>query len=420
MKQINVELPEKLVELLFTPARYKVAYGGRGSAKSWGFARTLLLLGAQHKEKILCAREIQNSIKESVHALLTNQIELLGLSSFYTITNNSIIGKNGTEFIFAGLKHNIDSIKSVEGITKVWIEEAHLVSKSSWDKLIPTIRAEGSEIWITFNPELEDDETYKRFVLEAPANAKVVKLNWQDNPWFTSVLADEKDALKAKNYDEYLHVYEGHCKQALEGAVYAEEIRKAKEENRITSVPLVSSAPVSCYFDLGHSDATAIWFTQSIGHEFRYIDYYENQFKKIQYYIEEMQRRGYLYERIVLPHDAEYETLNADRTTAQIMRSAFPNASVIVLPRLGIIDGIDAARTIFNQCWFDEKRCSDGLHALKHYKYDKDPDTGKTSKNPLHDWSSHGADAFRYSAISITEKQEERQRSKRPSRSWMG
>lgn len=416
---INVELPEKLVELLFTPARYKVAYGGRGSAKSWGFARALLVVGRANKEKILCAREIQNSIKESVHALLRNQIELLGFSDFYTITNNSIVGKNGTEFIFAGLRHNIDSIKSVEGITKVWIEEAHLVSKTSWDKLIPTIRADNSEIWITFNPELEDDETYKRFVLEPPASAKILKMNWQDNPWFTQVLIDEKDALKAKNYDEYLHIYEGHCKQALEGAVYADELRKAREENRICSIPYISTQTVDVYFDLGHSDATAIWFAQSVGHEFRYIDYYENQFKKIQHYIEEMQARRYIFGRIILPHDAEYETLNAERTTAQIVRSSFPNATVIVLPRLGIVDGIDAARTIFNQCWFDERKCADGLHALRHYKYDKDPDTGKTSKTPLHDWSSHGADAFRYSAISITEKTQERKTRERRSLGYL-
>lgn len=414
---MQIELPEKLVSHLFEPARYKITYGGRGSGKTWGKGRALLAMGRAKKEKILCGREIQKSIKDSVHALLKAQIELLGMSDFYEVQNTSIIGRNGTEFIFAGLKHNVDSIKSMEGITKCWVSEAHNVSKSTWDKLIPTIRAEGSEIWIDFNPELEDDETYQRFVANAPTNAKVLKLNWQDNPWFTQVLIDEKDALKAKNYDEYLHIYEGHCKQALEGAVYADELRKAREENRITSLPYVSTSPVDCYFDLGHSDATAIWFAQSIGHEFRLIDYYENQFKKIQHYIEEMQARKYIFGRIILPHDADYETLNAERTTAQIIRASFPNTNVTVLPRLGIIDGIDAARTIFNQCWFDEKKCADGLQALRHYRYDKDPDTGKTSKNPLHDWASHGSDAFRHLGISITQEQEVR-KAKRPS-SWM-
>jgi phage terminase large subunit len=414
---INVELPEKLTDALFSSARFVVLFGGRGSTKSWSIAKRLLIAGRVSKEKILCGREIQKSIKDSVHAVLRTQIEKMGFADFYEVQNTSIIGKNGTEFIFAGLKHNIDNIKSMEGITKVWVSEAHNVSKSSWDKLIPTLREEGSQIFIDFNPELEDDETYKRFVLNTPANAKVVKINFNDNPWFPQVLREEMEACKAKNYDEYLNIWEGHCRQALEGAVYADELRKAREENRITSIPY-TSALVDCYFDLGHSDATAVWFTQSIGHEFRYIDYYENQFKKIQHYIEEMQRRSYIYGKIILPHDAEYETLNADRTTAQIMRASFPNAQVIVLPRLGITDGIDAARTIFNQCWFDEKKCSDGLQALRHYRYDKDPDTGKTSKNPLHDWSSHGADSFRYSAIHITEKNETK-RPRQQNKSWM-
>ena len=416
---IDIELPEKLVELLFTPARYKVAYGGRGSAKSWSYAKSLLTLGRIKKEKILCAREIQKSIKDSVHAVLKNQIDRMKLSDFYKVQETTIIGKNGTEFIFAGLKHNIDNIKSMEGITKAWVSEAHNVSKSSWDKFIPTIREENSEIWIDFNPELEDDETHKRFVLNPPPNARVAKVNYYDNPWFPDVLRDEMEACKAKNYDDYLNIWEGHCRQALEGAVYADELRKAREENRITSIPYTSIIPVDCYFDLGHSDATAIWFAQSVGHEFRYIDYYENQFKKIQHYIEEMQARKYIFGRIILPHDAEYETLNAERTTAQIVRASFPNATVIVLPRMGIIDGIDAARTIFNQCWFDEKKCADGLQALRHYKYDKDPDTGKTSKNPIHDWSSHGSDAFRYSAMAIKEKETTKARKRTVSLGWL-
>lgn len=416
---MDVELPEKLVDILFTPSRFKVLYGGRGSAKSWSIAKYLLASGRASKEKILCGREIQRSIKDSVHAVLKSQIERMGLSSFYEVQNSAIIGMNGTEFIFAGLKHNIDNIKSMEGITKVWVSEAHNVSKTSWDKLIPTIREPNSEIIIDFNPELEDDETHKRFVLNPPSTAKVVKVNYDDNPWFPAVLRDEMEACKAKNYDDYLNIWKGNCKQALEGAVYKDELRKAKEEERITSIPYVSTTPVTCYFDLGHSDATAIWFSQSVGHEFRYIDYYENQFKKIQHYCQELQKKGYIYDRIILPHDAEYETLNAERTTAQIVRSSFPNAQVIVLPRAGITNGIDAARTIFNQCWFDEKKCADGLQALRHYRYDKDPDTGKTSKNPVHDWSSHGADSFRYSAMAINEKQQERPRRQNVASGWM-
>lgn len=397
---MTIQLPEKM-QFLFEPARYKVLVGGRGGSKSWGVARALLLMGASRPLRIFCGREIQKSIKLSVHKLLSDQIKSMGLDKFYTVLQTEIRGKNGTEFFFDGLKHNIDNIKSLESADIAWIEEAQSVSKSSWDKLIPTIRKDGSEIWITMNPELEDDNTYQRFVKNPPATAKVVRVNWQDNPWFPKVLKTEMEDLKEKNYDDYLHIWEGHCKQALEGAVYADEIRKAVHENRIGVVPYVSNKGVTAIFDLGHADATSIWFVQTVGHEIRLIDFYQNQFKKIQHYMEYMQLSGYMFERIVLPHDAEYETLSADRTIAATVRASFPNATVQVLSRLGVTDGIDAARTIFDQCWFDEHKCADGLTALRKYKYDKDPDTGKTSKNPIHDEYSHAADAFRYMAVSL-------------------
>ncbi len=177
------QFPDAL-QFLFEPARYKVAYGGRGGAKSWGFARALLILGAQKNLTILCAREFQSSIKDSVHALLAAQVHDLGLDWFYETQEKTIIGKNGTNFIFAALRHNVDSIKSKEGIDICWVEEAVTVSKNSWDKLIPTIRKPGSEIWISFNPELDTDETYKRFIKNSPPGAVVKKVNWSDNPWF--------------------------------------------------------------------------------------------------------------------------------------------------------------------------------------------------------------------------------------------
>jgi phage terminase large subunit len=188
--ELNVEFPEKL-EFLFEPSRYKVLYGGRGSGKSWGVARALLVIGLQKSIRVLCAREFQNSISDSVHALLADQIKSMGLEDFYTVQNTSIFGANGTEFLFAGLKHNITKIKSFEGVDIAWIEEAQTTSKSSWDTLIPTIRKEGSEIWITFNPELDTDETYKRFVVSPPSQAVTQKVNWSDNHWFPKVLQEE-------------------------------------------------------------------------------------------------------------------------------------------------------------------------------------------------------------------------------------
>jgi phage terminase large subunit len=228
----EVEFPEKLA-FLFEPKRYKVLHGGRGGAKSWGIARALLILAAQKKLRILCAREFQVSIKDSVHKLLADQIEAMGLSEMYEVQKATIICHlTGSEFIFSGLRHNVDSLKSKEAVDIVWVEEAHNVSGYSWERLIPTIRKDGSEIWISFNPELETDETYKRFVASPPENAAVVQMSWRDNPWFPDVLADEREDLKRRDPDAYLNIWEGHCRQALDGAVYARELRDAQEGGR--------------------------------------------------------------------------------------------------------------------------------------------------------------------------------------------
>lgn len=170
------------LQFLFRPRRYKVTYGGRGAAKSWGYAMALLLMGTQRKLRILCTREIQNSIRDSVHRLLSELIARLGFGGFYSVTDKSIRALNGTEFIFAGMLHNVDSIKSMEGIDIAWVEEARNVSQASWEVLIPTIRKDDSEIWITFNPIFAEDYTYQRFVVHPPRDSVVCRMIWSDNP----------------------------------------------------------------------------------------------------------------------------------------------------------------------------------------------------------------------------------------------
>jgi phage terminase large subunit len=408
---VVADFPAKL-RFLFRPARYKVAYGGRGGAKSWGIARALLILGAQKPLRVLCAREIQKSISDSVHKLLSDQILSLGLSAFYEVQNNVIRGRNGTEFTFHGLKHNIGNIKSVEGTDICWVEEAQNVSKSSWETLVPTIRKPGSEIWVSFNPALASDETFKRFVAKPPPGAEVVKINWSDNPWFPEVLRQEMLDLKSRDEDAYLTVWEGHCKQVLDGAVYAGEIRRATEEGRFTRIPYDAGKPVSTFWDLGRADMTAIWFAQVVGFEFRLIDYYESRGHALGHYLKRLQERPYVYGTCWLPHDARNELLASERTIEQQMRAA--GREVRIVPKVSVADGINAARTIFGRCWFDAERCADGLNCLRHYRYDVDPDTQAFSARPLHDWASHGADAFRYLAIALTEPDRPRAAPARP------
>jgi phage terminase large subunit len=402
----EVEFPQKLKFLFKAGARYRVAYGGRGGAKSWGFARALLILGASKPLRILCAREIQKSIKDSVHQLLTDQIAALGLDSFYTIQNNQITGKNGTQFGFEGLKHNITNIKSWEGADICWVEEAHTVSKSSWDVLIPTIRKENSEIWITFNPELEEDETYQRFVINKPPNAEVVKVNWNDNPWFPDVLLKELEYMREKDPTGFKTVWEGECRQAIEGAIFAKELQLAAEEGRIREVPYDPSIPVDTFWDLGHSDQTAIWFAQIVGMEIRVLNYYSNSQEKFQHYIKHLQNQPYAYGTHYLPHDAAYEQLGQEKTIELQARAAL--GKVQVIPRVqSKANSIEAGRAVFPMCYFDKEKCSDGLSSLRRYAYKRDEQTGKISQNPEHNIWSHAADAWQQLGMSLRKPQEQ-------------
>jgi len=397
---MQAEFPEAL-EFLFHPARYKCAWGGRGSGKSWGFARALLLQGVARPLQVLCAREIQKSITDSVHRLLSSQIDTMGLNGIYTVTNNAVRGINGTSFTFAGLRHNVQSLKSIEGCDVAWIEEAQMVSKSSWETLIPTIRKPGSEIWISFNPELDTDETYRRFVRDPPPNAVVRKVNHCDNPWFPEVLREEMEILKARDYDAYLTIWEGHTRQVLDGAIYTNEIRAATSEDRFTRVPYDVSKPVETFWDLGRADMTSIWFVQQIGFEFRVIDFYQNRGFPLAHYLKVLQEKPYVYSTCWLPHDAQNELLASERTIEQQMRDS--GRDVRIVPKVFVTDGINALRTLFPRCWFDQERCADGINALRRYRYGVNPVSNQWTKEPLHDINSHAADALRYFATAMQE-----------------
>ena len=367
----------------------------------------MLILGVKNPLRILCAREFQTSIKDSVHKLLCDQIVAIGLLDFYEITQNSIRGKNGTEFAFVGLKNNVANVKSYEGVDICWVEEAQTVSRNSWNVLIPTIRKEGSEIWVSFNPELETDETYQRFVLNPPDNCVSVKINWNDNPWFPETLRLEKDSLKNRDPAAYNVVWEGLCRQTVDGAIFAREMQMADLEGRITKVGYEATKPVHAIFDLGWADATAIWFLQFIGMETRLIRYIEGNQKTMSEYLAQMQTFGYVYDTLWLPHDAQNKTLAANgRSIEEIVRAA--GYKTRILDRVPVADSINAARTMFRNCWFDRENCHDGLQCLRHYRYEVDPETGQFSRNPLHDHYSHGADAFRMIGLMVNEPKQPR------------
>lgn len=394
---MRVQIPAAL-EYLLAPARYKVAYGGRGGAKSWSFVRALLIRARSQRTRILCTREIQDSIKESVHQLIRDQVSALGMNDFFNVKENAVTGSNGSEFIFEGLRYNVDTIRSKEGVDIAAVFEAKNVSKNSWEVLIPTIRKDASEIWVEFNPELESDETYKRFVLNPPKSAVVRKVSWRDNPWFPKVLLEELREMQERDPDAYLNVWEGNCKLALEGAIYADEIRKMREENRVRHVPYDESLPVNTFWDLGFADHTSILFVQKVGLEYHIIDAYQNRLKKLPHYMQVLQNRGYVYGTHYLPHDADHEMLGAASIKKQIEKLGY---KTVVLERVQQKKlGINAVRTMFNRLWADEVKCADALQAWQHYRYKID-EHGKWSKEPDHDENSHYADALQALGQSI-------------------
>jgi phage terminase large subunit len=416
----RIRFPKKF-EALFQPekVRYRIFYGGRGGAKSWCFARALLAKGTKSPMRILCAREFQTSIKDSVHKLLSDQIYELNMESFYEITQTTIRGINGTEFIFAGIKNNTNNIKSIEGIDVAWVEEAQSVSANSWNVLIPTIRKQDSEIWVSFNPELPTDDTWKRFVESPPESSVVVKVNWNDNPWFPETLNLERLSLKSRDLSAYNNVWEGATRNTVDGAIFGKEMEQAELENRITNVPYDPSKPCHAVFDLGWADNTACWIIQYVGFDIRVLRYFEDNQKTIQHYLSLMQTFGYIYDTIWLPHDGAAKSLGTGKSIEEIVRAT--GLKVQILDRVPITDSINAARTIFPRCYFDRKNTEEGLNCLRHYRYDVD-EHGTFSQKPLHDIYSHGADAWRYIGLMVNEpkKRQPVKQTYAPMGSWMG
>lgn len=407
-----VEFPRKATPL-FQPAPFKVMHGGRGSSKSWNFARALLILGSNRKLFIVCAREIQRSIKESVHKLLCDQIDGLGLRHFYRITETEIEGLNGTRIVFVGIRNNVSAIKSMEAIDIFAVFEATFVSKASWEIVLPTVRRDapfgpfgkGSEIWLEFNPELSSDYTYQYWVAEPPAGTIVIEMNWRDNPWFPEILDRQMRELKDRDFDSYLTVWEGKTRKTLEGSIYAKELARAITENRVSPhIKVDRSKPVQVVFDLGRSDMCALWFMQQVGTEHHAIDFYGNTGFGIDHYLEEIQSRKYIISRLLLPHDAANHHQAAAKTIERQVRDAYPgDGKVRIVPKVGITNGINAVRALFPRLYINDVTCADGLLALQHYQFQVDPQTKQRSKEPLHNWASNPADSLRYYAVMLRE-----------------
>lgn len=395
-----LQLPE-LLEKIWHPRRYKVMHGGRGGGKSWSVAGVLLIMAANRPLRVLCAREIQKSIKQSVHQLLTDQIARLGLGAFFEVLETEIRGINGSQFFFSGLQtHTVDSIKSFEGCDIVWVEEAHGVSKKSWDVLIPTIRKPDSEIWLTLNPDMSTDETYQRFISTPSPDTWVCEINWRDNPWFPKVLNLERQKAKRQMLrEDYEHIWEGKARRVSAGAIYRYEVEALYLDDRVRDVPYDPTLPVHTVWDLGWNDAMTISMVQRGPQDIRVIDYIEDSHRTLDWYVAQLEKRPYRWGTDYLPHDGRTRNFQTGKSTQEQLQE-MGRTSVVVLSATSVEEGIKAARLLFPRVYFDQRKAARLLECLKRYQRRIHSVTNEPME-PLHDEFSHGSDNFRYLAQAV-------------------
>jgi phage terminase large subunit len=409
----RVLLPPKLLPVFAGEAMYRGAYGGRGSAKTRSFAtmtavRALMWAREGREGIILCGREYMNSLDESSMAEVKAAIRAEPwLAASFDVGEKYIrTTDRRVEYKFSGLRHNLDSIKSKARILLLWVDEAEPVSDTAWSTAIPTVREEGAEIWVTWNPRRKKSATHKRFREDPPTGSKIVQLNWRDNPFFPSILKKTRLDDLNKRPDAYDHVWEGDFVKALEGAYFAKQLAEAKLQGRICALNADPLLPIHAVFDIGgagaKADAMAIWITQWVGPQIRILDYIEGQGQPLPYYVEELKRRGWGRAKIRLPHDG----VNANAVTGKRYVDHWRDAGFDApdpTPNQGAgaaMQRVEAARRIFPSVYFNSTPDVEaGLDALGWYHEKRSDDDRSSGLGPEHDWSSHGADAFGLLAI---------------------
>lgn len=397
----KILLPPKLIPVFSGEARYRGAWGSRGSGKTRTFAKMTAVWGyrlsmAGETGVIVCGREYMNSLDESsmaeVKAAIQSEPWLL---AHYDIGEKYIRTKDGRiSYAFIGLRHNLDSIKSKAKIHLLWVDEAETVSETAWVKAIPTVREHGSEIWVTWNPERKNSPTHKRFRQDPPNGAKIVQMNYTDNPWFPQVLDDERLNDFEKRPDQYAHIWEGDFVTVVDGAYYAKALSIARTEGRIGKVAYDPLMPKKAYWDIGVNDACTIWVAQFIGKEIRCVDYYEVSNQPLSAHLDWLRTNGHSKAECILPHDGEHrDAVTAIRFEDHIRSAGFEVRTVPNQGKGAAMKRVEAARRVFPNIWFNEEKCSGGIDAIGWYHEKKDEERN-IGLGPLHDWSSNGADSF--------------------------
>jgi phage terminase large subunit len=401
-------------------SRYKGAWGGRGSGKSQFFAGRLILDHiAESGLSSVCIREIQKSLKDSAKRLIERKLleHKLGEAQGFKVFNEVIKTPGDGLIIFQGLQdHTAESIKSLEGFGRAWVEEAQTLSARSLDLLRPTIRAQNSELWFSWNPRRKTDPVDQMLRGETrPTDAVIVRANWDNNPWFPPELNQERLDCLAMQPDQYEHIWNGEYITVSTGAYYAAQLTTAKQQGRIGRVAIEPLMIVRAFWDIGgtgaKADACAIWIAQFIGKEVRIIDYYEAVGQPLHTHVAWLRANGYDGALCVLPHDAvQHDKIESVTYEGALKKAGF---STLVITNQGTgaaFQRVEAARRLFPSMWFDEVKCAAGIDAIGWYHEKRDEARG-IGLGPCHDWSSHGADAFGLMAVShetLTREKEKR------------
>jgi phage terminase large subunit len=402
LSTLRVEVPRKLVPLL-QPKRYKGAYGGRGGAKSHFFAEQIILRCYNRTTRVVCIREVQNSIKDSVKQLLTDKIAKLGLNHAFEVIDNEVRCNNGSIIIFRGMQsYNADNIKSLEAYDLAWVEEAQTLSQHSLDLLRPTLRAEGSELWFSWNPRYKTDAVDKFFRKSPPEDSICVQINWRDNPWFPDVLRKEMLHDFMVDEDKAEHIWNG-AYGAGQGAILARYVNRAERDGRINNEVVFDKdgAQIEISSDLGFRDTASWWYWQRKPGGFALLMYDGDSGLDADDWIERIQNNitaisGGKLGKIWLPHDARAKTFQSKHTVVDKFLSSFGTGKVAVVPQTKKTDQINAARAVIANCEFHKERCENGLDGLMAWEYDYDEENGVFSREPKHNWASHPSDAFAY------------------------
>jgi phage terminase large subunit len=415
----QIEIPDKLIPVFEGEADVRGSHGGRGSAKSRTFAkmtavRAYMWAMAGREGIILCGRQFMNSLADSsleeVKAAIRSEPWLL---DHFEIGETFVRTKDGrVSYSFVGLARNLNSLKSKSRILLAWIEEAEQTTEEAWVKLIPTLREEDSELWLTWNPEDEKAPTNKRFhtkLVEHDARTKIVEMNWRDNPWFPDILDRVRLKDKRERPHSYEHVWEGAFLDVVEGAYYAASLTAAREEGRVGFVAEDPHFVVKLCADIGGTGAKAdnfvFWARQDIQTEIRWTNHYTAQGQPFAAHLNWMRSQGYTPDRclIELPHDGDQQ----DKVIDTSYRKAFQDAgyTVKVIPNQGkgaAMQRVEKARQLFSRMRFDEQKCAAGLKALGWYHEKRDEERG-IGLGPEHDWASHDADAFGTGCVAYEE-----------------